>query len=108
MRPAWLDAVSNFSDEHLGTVSPFMWRIAETLGVMLLFTVVQAVLTRALAKTVSDPAVRYGANKSVRYGLGLVVLGVIARIWVEKIAGFATYLGLLSAGLAVVLQELIA
>jgi small-conductance mechanosensitive channel len=108
MRPSWLDALLAFFAEQLGSVSPLTWRVAATLGAMILFTVAQGLFTRALGKTVSDPAVRYGANKTVRYGLGLVVLAVVARIWIEKIAGLATYFGLLSAGLAVALQEPIA
>jgi small-conductance mechanosensitive channel len=108
MGPTWLDALRAFSAEQLGAVSPFLWRIGATLGAMVLFTIAQGILARALSKTVSDPAVRYGANKTARYGLGLVVLAVIARIWIEKIAGLATYFGLLSAGLAVALQEPIA
>jgi len=104
----WLDPIFAFLAENLGVPPNFVWRILATLAVMVLFTVVQALLARALARTVSDPAVRYSANKAVRYGFGFVAAIVIVRVWIHNVAGLATYLGLLSAGLAVALQEPIA
>ena len=41
--------------------------------------VAQRLVARTLARTVSDPAVRYGANKVIGYALGLVAIIVIAR-----------------------------
>jgi small-conductance mechanosensitive channel len=103
-----LDPLSTFLAEQLGVAPNFLWRILSTLGVMVLFTVVQSLLARALARTVSDPAVRYSANKTVRYGLGVVAAVIIVRLWSQNLAGLATYFGLVSAGLAVALQEPIA
>jgi len=60
------------------------------------------------ARTVSDPAVRYGANKVIGYGLGLLAVVVIARVWIQDGGNVVTYLGILSAGLAIALQEPIA
>ena len=53
----WLDPIFAFLAENLGVPPNFVWRILATLAVMVLFTVVQALLARALARTVSDPAV---------------------------------------------------
>jgi small-conductance mechanosensitive channel len=47
----------------------------------------------------------YNSRKAVQYitvGLGLILIG---RIWLEGVQSVATYLGLLSAGLAIALQD---
>src|SRR6266496_31360 len=96
----WLTGVSDWFARHLGVNPDAFWRLVTTVGVVLFFTVLQRVVARTLARTVSDPAVRYGANKSIGYGIGLVAIAVIARIWVQGVGSIVTYLGLVSAGLA--------
>src|SRR5690606_13335994 len=47
----------------------------------------------------------YQISKASGYVLGLAATGLLVWIWLEGLTGFATYLGLLSAGIAVALQE---
>jgi small-conductance mechanosensitive channel len=107
MRP-WYTELSDWCAQRLGLDPDNFFRVATTAGVLLFFTVMQRVVARALSRTVSDPAVRYGANKVIGYALGLLAIVVIARIWVQDVGSVVTYLGILSAGLAIALQEPIA
>ncbi len=107
MQP-WYAELSDWCAGRLGLDPGTFLRIATTLGVLLFFTVVQGLVLRALARTVSDPAVRYRANKVIGYALGIVAVAVIARIWIQDVGSIVTYLGILSAGLAIALQEPIA
>jgi len=108
MRSPWYAVVVVWCAQHLGVDPANFWRAVETLGVVFVFTVLQRLVARALARTVSDPAVRYGANKVIGYGLGLVGIVVVLRIWIQDVGSVATYLGIVSAGLAIALQEPIA
>jgi small-conductance mechanosensitive channel len=107
MRP-WYAELSDWCAARLGLDPETFGRFAVTLGVLLFFTVMQRVVARTLARTVSDPAVRYGANKVIGYALGLLAVVVIARIWIQDGGNVVTYLGIVSAGLAIALQEPIA
>jgi small-conductance mechanosensitive channel len=104
----WLNELSDWCAQRLGVDPDTFWNIVTTVGIILFFTIVQRLVRRALARTVSDPAVRYGANKVIGYALGLLGVGVIIRTWVQTSGSIVTYLGLVSAGLAVALQEPIA
>src|SRR6266545_4473170 len=104
----WLNDVSDWFAHHLGVNPGSFWRLVTTAGVVIFFTILQRVVARTLTRTVSDPAVRYGANKSIGYGIGLLAIAVVARIWVQGVGSIVTYLGIVSAGLAIALQEPIA
>src|SRR5258708_24215998 len=107
MRP-WYAEVSDWCAQRLGLDPDSFRRFAATIGVLLFFRVMQRIVARTLARTVSDPAVRYGANKVIGYALGLLGIVVITRIWVQGVGNIVTSLGIVSAGLAVALQEPIA
>jgi small-conductance mechanosensitive channel len=107
MRP-WYAELSDWCAQRLGLDPDTFFQVASTVGVILCFTILQRLVARTLARTVSDPAVRYGANKVIGYALGLVACIVVARIWIQDVGSVVTYLGILSAGLAIALQEPIA
>jgi small-conductance mechanosensitive channel len=54
-----------------------------------------------------DPRVLYNSRKATEYVLAVVGVFLIGRLWLEGIQSLATYVGLLSAGLAIALQDLI-
>jgi len=56
---------------------------------------------KAVHRRVSDLHARYRWHKGVAYVLVLLGAVLAARIWLVDFAGLATYLGLLSAGLAI-------
>jgi small-conductance mechanosensitive channel len=101
----WLNELSDWFAQRLGVDPDTVWNIVTTVGIVLFFTILQRLVRRALARTVSDPAVRYGANKVISYALGLIGVVIIVRTWVQGSTSIVTYLGLVSAGLAVALQE---
>lgn len=104
----WLNELSDWFAQRLGIDPDTFWNIVTSVGIVLFFTILQRLVRRALARTISDPAVRYGANKVIGYAIGLLGLGIIVRTWMQGTGSIATYLGLVSAGLAVALQEPIA
>ncbi|HEX8789877.1 MAG TPA: mechanosensitive ion channel domain-containing protein [Polyangiaceae bacterium] len=73
--------------------------------VILACLALQAVVRRVLARTVDDGSTRLQANKAVGYGLWLLAIVVLVKTWLPGDgSGMATYLGLLSAGVAIALQ----
>jgi len=66
------------------------------------------ILLAVLWRRIEDPAARYRLRKSTTYAtvsLGVVLVG---RYWVSGLRDITTFLGLLSAGLAIALKDLIA
>lgn len=83
------------------------WRILGTLAVLFGWLVVIRLVRRVLSRTVDDLGSRFSMGRIASYVIGLTSLMLIARLWIQGVAGLATYFGLLSAGVAIALQDLI-
>jgi small-conductance mechanosensitive channel len=59
-------------------------------------------------KHVDDDRQRFLLAKNIRYIIGFIVFFLIGRLWLEGFQSLATYLGLLSAGLAIALKDVVA
>jgi small-conductance mechanosensitive channel len=96
-------------ETYLGISPPVTEGILETGAAILAWLVLERLARSLLARVVKDTSLRFQVNKAVGYGLGLVTVLVVLKIWVRGgLSGFATYLGLLSAGLAIALQDPVA
>ncbi|MDF2695690.1 MAG: hypothetical protein K0S65_4073 [Labilithrix sp.] len=89
----------------LGVPADTLSRIAGTVAVFLLWGVVGRLGRRLVAKAVDDPAARFQMSRVTGYVIGGLALVLVARLWIQGIAGIATYFGLLSAGIAIALQD---
>jgi small-conductance mechanosensitive channel len=79
-----------------------------TAGVLLGYFVLDRLSRRIVGRVVGDQSLRFQLNKAIGYFLGLVAIVVIFKLWARDFTGLATYLGLLSAGLAIALQDPVA
>jgi small-conductance mechanosensitive channel len=103
------DRLEDAVEKYLGITPRVTEGVLETVAAILAWLLLERLVRRLLARVVSDTSLRFQANKAIGYALGLVTLIVIFKIWVrEGLSGFATYLGLLSAGLAIALQDPVA
>ncbi len=91
----------------LGIDAGFAWRVLGTVAIFVTWFVVMRIVRRLLARTVDDPASRFSIARMASYVVGPLAIVLVVRLWVQGISGFATYFGLLSAGIAIALQDLI-
>ncbi len=89
----------------LGLEPALVWRVVGSTAVVLAWLAILRVARRILARAVDDEASRFQMMRVGSYAVAFVGILAIARIWIQGIAGFATYLGLLSAGIAIALQD---
>jgi small-conductance mechanosensitive channel len=99
------ERVEQIMDAYFGVSPALLERLFETLVVIVVYLMVRRIARRIVMRTIGDPASRYTATRMVAYGFGVVALGLLLKIWVQGVTGFATYLGLLSAGMAIALQD---
>ncbi len=81
--------------------------LLSVLTILVLWLARRLVL-RVANRRIDDPRARYQWSKSsgyIAFILGLLLLG---QIWLEAIRNIGTFLGLLSAGLAIALRDLVA
>jgi small-conductance mechanosensitive channel len=93
----WLGIAPGVTDGLLATATVIVvYLLADRLG--------RHVVTRV----VSEQSLRFQVRKALGYFLALVAFLAVLKIWSHDITGLATYFGLLSAGLAIALQDPVA
>jgi len=77
----------------------------ESAIIILILILLRFIILRIVNRRSEDPAIRYKWRKNLVYALSFIGFLVIGRIWFEGIAPLATFLGLLSAGIAIALRD---
>ena len=75
-------------------------KILTTLVILFVLWVLQRLATRSIMRLQSNLTTRYTWRKTATYSIYLIGIIAIATIWAIQFGNFATFLGLLSAGLA--------
>ncbi len=73
--------------------------------VILILMLLRAVAVRIMRARTEDIRTRYRWQKTITYTTVFVGILLVGRVWYEGIANLATFLGLLSAGLAIALRD---
>lgn len=97
---AWVEGLFGLGPE---TARKALLSVVVVLAVWLVRRVVARVATTRL----DDPRARYGWMKGTAWVAYLVVFLLLGQIWVESVRNVGTFLGLLTAGLAIALRDLI-
>ncbi len=103
----WLDTLRVLFETHLG-LKPHVTNSLLGTGVVILgYWLVRILVGRLLERRIEDVSRRYAATKTLQYTLGFVAFLVLLRVWVAGtgMGAMGAYLGILSAGLAIALQD---
>ncbi|MEX0823309.1 MAG: mechanosensitive ion channel domain-containing protein, partial [Balneolaceae bacterium] len=79
--------------------------IFETIVTICVLILIHFVVIRIVRRQTEDQSLRYKWRKNLTYVLSFFGFILIGRIWFEGMASIATFLGLLSAGLAIALKD---
>ncbi len=93
--------IQGYLDLSIPTLERFAW----TFLVLLIYLVLRLSVSAILHRRINDTSKRYLLIKSTNYFLGFTFVIVVMIIWFGNITGWAAYLGILSAGLAIALQD---
>ncbi|MBU1699560.1 MAG: mechanosensitive ion channel family protein [Candidatus Eisenbacteria bacterium] len=90
---------------HSGLSHGLFERLAGSLGLVILFLGVRILVSAILDRRVPDISKKYILIKSTSYVLGFALFMAMLIVWFGNATGWVSYLGLLSAGLAIALQD---
>jgi small-conductance mechanosensitive channel len=79
-----------------------------TLVVVIIFALIRSIAGWLIRKRMENVRLRYRASKIATYTTTVLGIFLIGSIWITGFQSFSTYLGLLSAGLAIALKDMIA
>lgn len=83
----------------------YLVRVIETAIVILLYVLCRAGLAKGSQKAISNPDKRFRLLKFVGYFLKILLLLALFELWFSEDWSLASFVGLLSAGLAFILRE---
>ncbi len=100
-----MQALRDWATAALGLSPATQLRLLASVGLVLLLVVLRRMALAAVFLRVQDPGAQYRWRRSTTYAAVLFGLLVLARVWLADVGAYATYLGLLSAGLAIALKD---
>lgn len=95
----------DYLKQALSDTSLEVSNLIETIFIILVLILIRVVLARIVDKQVEQTASRYRWRKNINYTLVFIGFLLIGRTWIEALGSLATFLGLLSAGLAIALRD---
>jgi small-conductance mechanosensitive channel len=78
-----------------------------TILVLVVLGFIRGMLLRLVRRRVLDVRAQYNWRKAITYSIVLIGFILIGRIWIAEFGALATFLGLLSAGIAIALRDLL-
>lgn len=95
--------------EWLGQVtglgSPTVTKLLVTVAIIVALWLIRWAWLSITNRRTDDPQVRYRWRKTASYSLTIIGLILVGRVWLEGIQSLVTYLGLVSAGIAIALRD---
>lgn len=82
-----------------------VWKLFSTILVLLVLYIARSVVIRIVARRTEDVRIRYSWRKGATYGAFVCAILLLGRFWFSGFDSFTTYLGLLSAGVAIALKD---
>ncbi len=95
------NSLLDFFAEIPATLNNFL----ESVAVIIVLVLIHIIIKRIVRRQTDDESIRYKWRKNLAYILSFFGFIIIGRIWFEGIGSLATFLGLLSAGLAIALRD---
>jgi small-conductance mechanosensitive channel len=102
-----MDKITDWIKEFTGLSPGVQTKIFTSLIVIIILWLIRIIVIRIVWRKTEDPYSRYRWRKSTIYSVVVVGLLIVGRIWFAGVQSIATFLGLLTAGLAIALQDVV-
>ncbi|MEJ2005094.1 MAG: mechanosensitive ion channel family protein, partial [Cyclobacteriaceae bacterium] len=99
------EPIIRWIEEHWMIPESVQLKIFYSLIAILVVSLLRFLANKVIYKSFTDVKVRYMWKNWVKNSTYFILLVVIMTIWLERIGSVATFLGLVSAGLAIALQS---
>lgn len=97
----YFESLANALQMDVATV----WKVISTASILLILIITRSVILRVVKGRTEDVRIRYAWRKGATYGAFVMAILLLGRFWFSGFDSFSTYLGLLSAGVAIALKD---
>ncbi|MBL8741626.1 MAG: mechanosensitive ion channel family protein [Myxococcales bacterium] len=105
MAASGLESIARWLAEAAGVSPELVKKVVLTVGILVGYAVGRRLVASLLGRSVDDRSARYRVVKAGQLLLLFLSFIVLGRVWLQDASGLGTWLGLLSAGVAVSLQD---
>jgi small-conductance mechanosensitive channel len=99
--------MSEFIHEYIGLSPDAQFKILYSIISIIIFWVLHRLTIKLIVNKIESFDTRYIWSKYIRYIAGFINILILISIWLGGLKSIGTYLGLLSAGLAIAMKDLL-
>lgn len=100
--------LTDWIERTAGLGADLQGRVFATVAIVLALWLVRFLIVRLVLRRTEDVRIRYRWSKVTGYVAACLGIFLVGRLWFEGVTSLATFLGLLSAGLAIALKDVVA
>ena len=100
-----METVSNWLRDYLGIDPTAQHKLLISVLIVLALSLVHRIIYASVVERITDNSRRYQWQKALGYVFTTLCVLIISLVWIEGVQYAATYLGLVSAGLAIALKD---
>lgn len=97
--------MQQFLENNLGLSPDLQYKIIVSIIIIIVILIIQRLLKKLLIHRIVDLKVRYQWQKISLYLAVFLIIIFLSNIWLELFGSMGTFLGLLSAGIAIALKD---
>jgi len=99
--------LSNSLENTLGITPENQTKILYSILILVVLGGIRFAILKIVWRFTEDPKSRYTWKRSVSFTVGTLTMILIGSVWIRAIGQFGAFLGLLTAGLAIALKDLL-
>jgi small-conductance mechanosensitive channel len=97
--------MQQFLENNLGLSPDLQYKIIVSVIIIIVILIIQRLLKKLLINRIEDLKVRYQWQKISLYLAVFLIIISLSNLWLELFGSMGTFLGLLSAGIAIALKD---
>lgn len=102
-----MDEISSTLQNTLGISPESQKNILYSILILIGLSLIRFFLLKIVWKLTEDPKTRYTWKRAISFTMGFLLIILIGRVWIHAFGQFGAFLGLLTAGLAIALKDLL-
>jgi small-conductance mechanosensitive channel len=100
-----MQQITNFLENTVGISPENQTKILYSVVILLVLWILRFSILKVVWRFTEDPKSRYTWKRTVSFAGGLLTVILIGSVWIKAIGQFGTFLGLLTAGIAIALKD---
>jgi len=102
---AFFDDIIEKMVQWLGVSGESAQKLVVSIIIVVVLLLVRFVILRAVGRRTDDARTRYSWRKATTYSVFILGAIILGRLWISGFEALSTYLGLVSAGIAIALKD---